>query len=328
MIKLIFNYILCIVSIFFFTGCAGFFVVSDSFQNQNIESYRKKAVVFEKNEEWQMALYCWKMVDSLSTQGKEAAIKISDLTAHIKQQSEKHVNNGMELYKNDELKQARSEFYLAVKIDPDNDKAVTYLKNILKGEKYKTTGMILKDSDGAIEDRKGDDLRGDDKKKALGTKPVNLKPEFRKPEIDFEAKLAQGAAFLKAGQFDDAIRISEEILKHVPLNKKAFDLANASYYQKGVMLDIQKEYLKSLDMFCKVDSEYKDVKQKVALQRKVIKDLADQYYKTGVKFYIDEKIQNAIMEWRKTLAFDPDHEEAKRDLSKAIEILEKLDRVQ
>ena len=326
MIKLILNSILCIFFIFCFTGCAGLFVASDSSQNQNMETYREKALAFEKENEWQMALYCWKMADSLSIQGKETAIKVSDLTAHIKQKSEKHFNNGLNLYKNDKSNQARREFYLAVKIDPGNNKAVLYLKNILKGNKYKTSGMNAKDADG--------DGQRDDKTISLvhsvpaSKKSLDSKTVLQKPKIDFEAKLVKGDAFLKAGEYDNAISISEEILKHIPLNKKAFDLANASYYQKGAVLDARKKYLQSLDMFRKVDPEYKDVKQKISRQMKVIKDLANQYYKKGVKFYINENFKKAIMEWRKVLEFNPDHEDAKRDISKAIEILEKLELMQ
>ena len=332
MIKLLAHFFSGIFITFFFAGCAGLFVVSVSSENQMVQAYQKRAVVFEKNEEWQMALYCWKMADNLSTDGKKTAKKVSELTQVIKQKSEKHFNKGMSLYKNDDLKLARREFYLSIKSNPDNSKAVTYLKNILKGEKYKTSNIILKGSCIAADGKQGDGPKHNDKKlssmHSVAVKKINIKQsKAKKPGIDVEKKLIKGREFLEAGEYDNAIDVLEEILKYFPLNKKAFDLANASYYQKGEMLYTKKKYLQSLDMFRKVEPEYKDVKQKISEQLKILKNIADQYYKKGIKHYVNENFKKAIIEWRKALEFYPDYEDAKRDISKTNQILEKLNRV-
>ena len=69
----------------FFTGCAGNFFVSGNSESQMVQEYRKKALAFEKDEEWQMALYCWKIAGSLTTIDKEISEKIDNLTKSIKQ---------------------------------------------------------------------------------------------------------------------------------------------------------------------------------------------------------------------------------------------------
>ena len=229
--------------------------------------------------------------------------------------------------------QARREFYLSVKNDPDNSKAVTYLKKIIKGEKYKASDTISKDPHGDTIGKKDVCIKRNDTKlssiHSASTKNINIKQaNSKKPEINVEKELVKGGEFLKAGEYNNAIRLSEEILKNFPLNKKAFDLANASYYQKGIMLETRKEYLQSLEMFREVELGYKDVKLKISDQLKIIENIAAQYYKKGIKHYVNENFKKAIIEWQKTLEFDPDHEDAKRDIKKAIQVLEKLNRVQ
>jgi len=57
-------------------------------------------------------------------------------------------------------------------------------------------------------------------------------------------------------------------------------------------------------------------------------DLAEEHYIAGVKFFVSQRLEEAITEWEKTLGLNPDHEKAGEDIRQATKLLEELQKVQ
>lgn len=110
-------------------------------------------------------------------------------------------------------------------------------------------------------------------------------------------------------------------------NKKARELADKTCYELGIKLEQNNDPVEALRMFKKVKPEYLDVKKRIISLKVFLKEMAEEHYLKGLKYFVDEDIERAIEEWNQTLYFDPEHEKAKKDLKKAEGILEKLKKV-
>lgn len=62
------------------------------------------------------------------------------------------------------------------------------------------------------------------------------------------------------------------------------------------------------------------------IQKKLNKK-ADSHYRTGVKYYLRENLPNAILEWKQTLKYNPQHPKAAKDIARVEKLLEKLKKV-
>lgn len=122
-------------------------------------------------------------------------------------------------------------------------------------------------------------------------------------------------------RYQETIAIAEEILEQDDDNQTAKNLINASYYHMGKGMVELKNYKEAIRYFSRVDPEYQDV---VRLKSDVEVKLADVHYIEGVKYFVNEKLENAISEWEMTLAFNPEHQKAKTDIENARNIIKKL----
>jgi tetratricopeptide (TPR) repeat protein len=71
----------------------------------------------------------------------------------------------------------------------------------------------------------------------------------------------------------------------------------------------------------RVDPKYRDVREWIV---SVNRQLAEVHYINGIKYYTQEKLDQAIQEWRETLNLNPQHPKAKGDIENAQRLLQKL----
>ncbi len=100
--------------------------------------------------------------------------------------------------------------------------------------------------------------------------------------------------------------------------------SDAELLKKGKQLFAQKKYTEALQVYKEVDPLYEGVDKAINDVLAVMQKEADEYYKKGVKYFIDDNLPAAIKEWQKTLAIDPDHKKAQDYLAKAQQLLEKV----
>ncbi len=139
-----------------------------------------------------------------------------------------------------------------------------------------------------------------------------------------DARHQKGVALLRGGKPLEALTVAGEILENDPNNEVGLDLKNVVYYQTGKNRLQENKPLEALKMFELAAPTYKDVQALASETRQALKARADLHYRNGVKHFVHERLEGAIMEWSKALALNPEHEKAKRDLENARKLVEKL----
>lgn len=318
------------------------------------DRYRNKAINFEKAEEFLKAIEMWKIVSNLSPADREIIKKIEELQQQAETAAASHSNRGVAHYQKGAAALARKEFLLTLLYNPDHKEALDYLKNKLTGEEL--TQYVVK---------KGDTLPsiaqkfyGDPQKDFLISyfnnidKQAKLVPdtnliipileisEPEKPKEDYDSTpeeeeeappaadiaglLAKATGLLNAKKYRDAIPAAENILKHESTNSAALEIVNAANYELGKIANTAKNYPEALKYFSKVNPGYRDVKSVIVTTRYL---LAEVRYNAGVKFYVSEKIEQAIREWKEALALNPKHPRAGKDIENAQNLLKKIQKL-
>lgn len=143
-----------------------------------------------------------------------------------------------------------------------------------------------------------------------------------------EKELWEAENFLKEKKYTAAIDVSENILSHDQSNKTAKDVLNAALCQNGKSLLIRKKYAEAVTVLNRADPEYECVERTLSAVENAMKKQAEIHYLQGVKYFLNEELQNAIKEWEMTLTLDPEHIKAEKDIKNARSLLEKLKKVQ
>lgn len=328
--------ILCILMHFF--GCAG--LMKDQLSDAQIaDRCLTRALEYEKEGELQKALYHLKIAGTLAPGDKQAAERIISLQAIIDRKSEKHFKRGIALFKKDQIIKARTELLIALRYDPFHEKAIEYLKSRLvekdfvrykvkKGDTVETIALeVYKDF--SMDFLVASFMSLDKKGPAPGSviKLPFLVLESPAQPMNVKTKLTEAQNFFKEKKYEKALSTVQEILEHDPESKEALDLKNVSFFRLGKRLALKRKYPESLEMFRKVDPEYEDIKETIFDAKANIAKQAELHYRKGVKSFLNEDLENAVMEWGKTLTLYPDHKKAKRDIENARRLLEKLETI-
>ena len=313
-----------------------------------LEDFRNKAITYEKNGELLKALRSWEIVTSFIPMDEEVSRRIMTLKAQIVTVADQHFKQGLSFYQKNSMEAARKEFLATLYYNPVHEEALNYLKHKLPGEDYilyrAKGGETLKEiARKAFNDPNKDfliayfnDLKIDSKlapgntlrlpvlesstaKVTRDTKETAT--DTKEISAETEQMLSKALAYYKAKNYGEAASISEKVLEYDPANKQARNLINESYYQTGKLLIQRKKYQRALDVFGRVDSGYKDIRESIGFAKK---QLAGDHYLRGVKYFTDEELDKAIKEWEATLALDPNHPKAKKDIDNARSLLQKL----
>ena len=123
------------------------------------------------------------------------------------------------------------------------------------------------------------------------------------------------------------LKNTSDILRIDPSNIEAAELKNAALYQIADRMRQQHNYLESLATLEKMDPRYKGVQKDIAEVKVLLKQQAEENYRIGVNFFVNEQIKKAIESWEKTLIQNPQHPKARQDIEKARRLLKKLKEV-
>ncbi len=133
--------------------------------------------------------------------------------------------------------------------------------------------------------------------------------------------MAKAELQFKAKKFSETAVIADDILSSDPSNKRARELKNASHYQMGKTLSAQKKYEQAIDQLSRVESGFRDTPELILSAKK---QLAEVHYVKGIKYYTEEKLEQAVQDWEETLKLNPQHPKAKGDMDNALKLLQKL----
>jgi len=121
-------------------------------------AYKEKALEYEKKRNLTKALDYWKIAASIDPSDAKLKGKVALVEAICKSFARAHFKKGVAYYKKRQLENARKEFIIALRHDPENEQALNYLKNkfsrsvysayqVKKGDTYnRIAGKVYNDT--------------------------------------------------------------------------------------------------------------------------------------------------------------------------------------
>ncbi len=412
-------------------GCAGAFQNSpgkgtESETPVTAQSYRQKALDLERQGELQQALFAWRVVAALTPDDSAVPDIIKTLERGIANAGDIHYKKGVTFYQQGNFSEARREFLIALRLDPEDKRAVTFLKTWLqypnqkifkvqRGDSYfkiateeyndpskaniiaafndldpqkplsvdavlllpnlspdqlvprKETISLLQKAQKAMDNRRyqevlaitakiksggpeGADCQAlsDSAHFALGNAMMEkknyssaleyftkvspgfkgremaiAKAEFNIQQQSTEEKLRTAQESFNQKEFFAAIQLTGEILAQDASNHKAKELSDAAHYALGKRLLDQGQEAKAIEVLSVLAHDYKDTAQLLNQAHARRNALAEEYYRKGVKYFLNEELEQAIASWEQTLILNPNHPKARQDIDNASRLLEK-----
>jgi len=133
-------------------------------------------------------------------------------------------------------------------------------------------------------------------------------------------------ALYHAGEYEQSASVAKGALANEPAQNEAADLMRASTYETGRSLLREQRYVEALKVFRTLKPDYRDVRQIVQILEKNLQTEAEGHYKQGLAYYSSGDLDKAIEEWQETLRLNPTHPQAGKDLQKARQQRERLNR--
>ena len=140
-------------------------------------------------------------------------------------------------------------------------------------------------------------------------------------------QLIKAEDLLKQKQYEQALAVAQRVLDEDKSNMAAKNLINTAFCQQARNLLIRKNYTEALQVLTKADAEYDCVKKTISDVHTAKKKQAEVHYLKGVKYFLNEELQSAILEWEKALTLNPEHKKARKNIDNAQSLLEKLKKV-
>jgi tetratricopeptide (TPR) repeat protein len=137
--------------------------------------------------------------------------------------------------------------------------------------------------------------------------------------------LAEAREALERSEYADAIGSVDKYLAGKPGDREGLTVKKQALYgQARNQMEARRygESIQSLTLLARLQPDYQDVP---ALLKQARARLIEQHYTQGVRFYREEKLKEAIAEWRVVLEMDPGHGNARRNIDQAEKLLRGLE---
>jgi tetratricopeptide (TPR) repeat protein len=153
--------------------------------------------------------------------------------------------------------------------------------------------------------------------------PGPAREEPAPPEIN--PLIAEAREALERNDYPVALGDLDKLLAGDPGNREGQTLKKLVLYRQGKSLFDQQNYVASyrtLNTLARLQPDYEDV-PKLLQQTKT--RAVDQHYREGIRFYREEKLPQAIAEWKIVLDLEPQHPNAKKNIDQAERLLKGLE---
>ena len=125
--------------------------------------------------------------------------------------------------------------------------------------------------------------------------------------------------------YDEALSDLDQLLASSPRNADAVTLKKQVLYSQGKSQLDQRKYrdsLATLNQLARIAPNYED---SATLIRQTRTRLIEEHYNSGIRYYREEKLPEAIAQWKAVLEIDPQHVNARKNLDQAERVLKQLD---
>jgi len=143
------------------------------------------------------------------------------------------------------------------------------------------------------------------------------------PEVD--PLLAEAKEALDNKQYAEALADVDRLLANNPRHTEGAELKKTILYSLGKSQLEQKSYDESMKTFTQLARLAPNYEDSAALLRQARTRSVQQHYAEGLRFYREEKLEEAITEWKLVLDLDPKHPSARKNIEQAEAILKRLE---
>jgi tetratricopeptide (TPR) repeat protein len=150
-------------------------------------------------------------------------------------------------------------------------------------------------------------------------------PPPREEPAEVNPLLAEAREAADRLDYGQALSDIDQLLASSPRNADALTLKKQVLYSQGKQQLDQRKYRDSyatLNQLSKIAPNYED---SATLMRQTRTRLVDEYYNSGIRYYREEKLPEAIAQWKAVLEIDPQHVNARKNLDQAERLLKQLD---
>lgn len=134
----------------------------------------------------------------------------------------------------------------------------------------------------------------------------------------------QGVTLLEEGQYLAALHEFQKVLNTDPSRKKVQEYMAWAHYRQGEVFFNRAEYLKARDHFYEAlsyDEEWPACKEYVKRAEDAYKEV---HYLKGIEHFEDERLKEAMAEWRLVSKIDPNYKQVQNYLLRAQKLYEKV----
>lgn len=136
--------------------------------------------------------------------------------------------------------------------------------------------------------------------------------------------LSEAKEASEKGDYVLALSTIDQFLIQNPRNSEAIDLKRTVLFQQGKTLADQNKLTDSYAALNQLAKLSPKDKAATSLLTNVRGRLIQEHYNQGIRLYREEKLPEAVAEWRTVLQYDPSHEGAKRNIEQAERLLKGL----
>src|SRR5262249_9943933 len=137
--------------------------------------------------------------------------------------------------------------------------------------------------------------------------------------------LADARDALDRKEFTSALADIDRYLADNPRDREGAELKKLALYRQGQSAYEDKKYddsYRSLTVLAKLQPDYQDV---ATLLPQARRHVIDRHYQEGIRLFREEKLPEAIAEWKLVLDMEPQHLNARRNVEQAERLLKGLE---
>jgi len=329
-----------------------------------IKPSHARAKALERDGQLRPALLEWKIARTIDPNDAEARAAEARLTARIEGLVATRVGEARALVQRGAAVQARRPLLAALALDPMNATAAELLRGIGDVE-FVTYTVRAGDTLASLAERYyGDRALSEviwETNNLPPGKPLAVGAVLRIPEIPGVPFYAPGRTPPPAGtaaavpprtdrpapsqdeppeinplladvrdavdrkDFASALADLDRYLADNPRDREGTELKKLTLYRQGQTAFEEKKYddsYRALTMLAKLQPDYQDVAQLVQQARRQV---IDRHYQEGIRLFREERLPEAIAEWKIVLDMEPQHVNARRNLDQAERLLKGLE---
>lgn len=203
-------------------------------------------------------------------------------------EAKKHYRSGHVLKQSD-VAAARREFMAALRLKPDHPGALKELRQLAAGE----------------------------------VREVKELPDGE-PLDESTNSLSRATALYEQGDYAAALHVLQGLKDRQSDRGEVKQRIRQCHYQLGIAAFRRLDFQQSRELFLKAGKDFESSGNYLERIDVELKKLAESHYKQGLQWYRQQRLDDAITAWRKTLAIVPDHQKARDYIEKAHRLLEAL----